>query len=171
MDQLGIVESESERRRRAIETPLEVLPSLGEQQTEIDAPADRAWSALFPALEGALDTNLARSHSEHAGAIETDAHGDLHRPGGALPNFVVTRAIEPVMLVLVGEHRFARYALICRVDLLPEQRCQLRLETRAEFDGARGRLYALALRGSGGRGRIIGRVLRETKRRSESTGR
>lgn len=147
--------------------PLETLPSLDEQAVEIDAPAETAWAALFPTLEESFDTDRARSYSKRVGAIETDAHGDLQHPGGTLPGFVVTRSIAPVMLVLVGEQRISRYALVFRIDLLPGHRCRLRLETRAQFEGGKGRLYKIVLRGSRGHAIVVNRVLRGVKRRAE----
>src|SRR5687767_9605158 len=36
---------------RAIDMPLEALPSLDEHSVEIEAPAEAAWQALFPTLE------------------------------------------------------------------------------------------------------------------------
>jgi hypothetical protein len=154
---------------RAIDMPLEALPSLDEHSVEIDAPAEAAWQALFPTLEESFDTERARSYSKRVGALETDAHGDLQHPGGTLPGFVVTRSIAPVMLVLVGEQRISRYAMVFRIDLLPGQRCRLRLETRAQFDGGKGRLYKIVLRGSRTHSIVVNRVLRGVKRRAEES--
>ena len=147
--------------------PLEQLPSLDEHTVEIDAPAERAWEALFPTLEESFDTERARNYSKRVGAIETDAHGDLTHPGGTLPGFVVTRSIAPVMLVLVGEQRISRYALVFRIDLLPGQRCRVRAETRAMFPGGKGRVYKGAVIGTRGHVVVVRSLLKSLKKRAE----
>ena len=153
--------------RRAIDVPLEKLPPIDEHEIEVDAPAEAAWAAIFPTLEHSLDTKFGRRYSEKVGAIETDCHGDLHHPGGTLPGFVVSRAIAPVMLALLGEHKFSKYAIVFRIDLLPGQRSRVRLETRAQFDGTRGRIYKLGVLGTRGHVLVVRRILRAIKRRAE----
>ena len=153
--------------RRSIDVPLEMLPSIDEHEIEVDAPAEATWAALFPALEHAFDTKFSRRYSERIGAIETDCHGDLHHPGGTLPGFVVSRSIAPVMLALLGEHRFSRYAIVIRIDLLPGQRSRVRLETRAEFTGKKGLFYRAGVLGTRGHVLVVRRLLRSIKRRAE----
>ena len=155
------------RPRRAIDVPLEHLPPIDEHEIEIDAPAEATWAAIFPALEDALDTSLARRYSRFVRARETDTHGDLHHPGGTLPGFVVSRSIAPVMLALLGEHEFSKYALVFRIDLLPAQRSRLRLETRAQFEGPKGRLYRAAVIGTGSHAIVVRRLLRSIRRGAE----
>jgi hypothetical protein len=153
--------------RRSIDVPLEMLPPIDEHEIEVDAPAEVTWAALFPTLEESLDTKFSRRYSAKVGAVDTDCHGDLHHPGGTLPGFVVSRAIAPVMLALLGEHRFSRYAIVFRIDLLPGQRSRVRLETRAQFDGPRGKLYKAGVIGTGGHAIVVRRLLRSIKRRAE----
>ncbi len=100
-------------------------------------------------------------------ATATGAGGDLHHPGGTLPGFCVTRAIAPVMLALAGEHRFAKYAVVLRIDLLPGQRSCVKLETRAQFLGRRGSLYRAGVIGTRGHVLVVNRMLRAIKRRAE----
>lgn len=159
--------------RRAIDVPLEKLPPIDEHQVEVDAPAEAAWAALFPTLEHSFDTKFGRRYAERVGARETDAHGDLHHPGGTLPGFVVSRSIPPVMLALLGEHRYSKYAVVFRIDLLPGQRSRVRLETRAQFGGGRGRLFRAGVVGTRGHVLVVRRLLRSIKRRAErsATGR
>jgi hypothetical protein len=153
--------------RRSIDVPLEVLPPIDEHEIEVDAPADVTWAALFPTLEEAFDTKFGRRYSERLGAVDTDCHGDLHHPGGTVPGFVVSRSIAPVMLALLGKHRFSQYAVVFRIDLLAGQRSRVRLETRAQFDGARGKLYKAGVIGTGGHAIVVRRLLRSIKRRAE----
>lgn len=153
--------------RRCIDVPLEKLPPIDEHEIEVDAPAEASWAALFPTLEESFDTRFGRRYSERIGAVDTDCHGDLHHPGGTVPGFVVSRAIAPVMLALLGKHRFSDYAVVFRIDLLPGQRSRVRLETRAQFDGTRGRIYKAGVIGTGGHAIMVRRLLRSIKRRAE----
>ncbi len=152
---------------RTVDVPLEDLPPIDEHYIEVEAPAEATYAALFPTLESALGGRFAHSYCERVGAIETEAHGDLHHPGGTLPGFTVARAIAPVMLALDGEHRYAKYAVVFRIDLLPGQRSRVRLETRARFAPRRGRLYKAAVLGTRGHVIIVNRMLRSIKRRAE----
>ena len=156
--------------RRTIDVPLEELPPIDEHAIEVDASAEATWKALFPTLEHSFDSRGARRYSERVGAGVTAADGDLHHPGGTLPGFTVIRAIEPVMLALAGRHRFAQYAIVFRIDLLPGQRSQVRLETRADFVGRKGRLYRAGVIGTRGHVILVNRMLRAIKRRAEGDG-
>jgi hypothetical protein len=153
---------------RTIDVPLEELPPIDEHAIEIEAPAEAAWDALFPTLERSFDSPKSRRYAERVGAAVTAARGDLHHPGGTLPGFTVIRAIEPVMLALAGRHRFSQYAVVFRIDLLTGQRSQVRLETRAEFFGRKGRLYRAGVIGTRGHVLLVNRMLRAIKRRAES---
>ena len=157
------------KKPSTIDVPLEKLPPIDEHEIEVDAPAEATWAALFPTLEKAFGGKFAQGYCERVHASETEAHGDLHHPGGTLPGFTVTRAIAPVMLALAGRHHFAQYAVVFRIDLLPGQRSRVRLETRAEFVGAKGRMYRVGVLGT--RVHVIGvrRMLRAIKRSAESS--
>ena len=162
-----VVPEPATRKPSTIDVPLEKLPAIDEHEIEVDAPAEATWAALFPTLEKAFGGKFAHSYCERVHASETEAHGDLHHPGGTLPGFTVTRAIAPVMLALAGKHHFAQYAVVFKIDLLPGQRSRVRLETRAEFVGAKGRIYRVGVLGT--RVHVIGvrRMLRAIKRGAE----
>jgi len=147
--------------------PLEQLPPIDEHYIEVEAPAEVAYAALFPAIESAFGGKLAQGYCERVGTLETEISGDLHHPGGTLPGFTVTRAIAPVMLALTGEHRFAKYAIVFRIDLLPGQRSRVRLETRAQFPSRMGLVYKAAVIGTRGHVLFVNRMLRSIKRRAE----
>lgn len=155
------------RKPRTIDVPLELLPPIDEHYIEVEAPAEAAYAALFPAIEAAFGNKLAQGYCERVDALETETRGDLRHPGGTLPGFTVTRAIAPVMLAMAGEHRFARYAIVFRIDLLPGQRSCVRLETRAQFPGGKGRAYKAAVIGTGGHVLMVRRMLRSIRRRAE----
>lgn len=152
---------------RALRTPLQELPSIDEHSIEIDAPAEAAWAALFPTLSRTLDNRTSRRVCRALDCRDQIAEGDLHHPGGTLPGFVVARAVAPVMLALMGEHRFSNYALVIRIDLLPGQRCRVRAETRAHFPGAKGRAYKLLVIGTRGHVLVVRRLLRSVRKRAE----
>ncbi len=152
---------------RSIDVPLEDLPPIDEHWIDVDASAEESWEALFPTLRSAFGGRFAQHFGERVGVTQTEATGDLHHPGGALPGFTVTRAIEPVLLALVGEHNYAKYAIVLKIDLLPRQRSRVRIETRASFEGARGALYKAGVIGTRGHVIVVRRMLRAIKRRAE----
>jgi hypothetical protein len=150
-----------------LDMPLEQLPAVDEHSIEIDAPAEQAWAALLPVLEATLCKPSSRRFAELLGCAVTEASGDRSHPGGTLPGFTVSRAIPPVMLALVGRHRFSSYALVFRIDLLPEHRCRVRAETRASFPGGRGRVYRMLVIGSRGHVLAVRSMLRAIRKRAE----
>lgn len=154
---------------RTIDMPLEELPPIDEHAIDVDAPAEAAWDALFPVLEQTLDNRRARRYAIRADAAVTVAHGDLRHPGGMLPGFTVIRAIDPVMLALAGRHRYAQYAMVFRIDLLPGQRSRVRLESRAQFLGRKGRLYRAGVIGTRGHVLFVNRMLRAVRRGAEQS--
>ena len=154
-------------QHRALEIPLQDLPPVDEHSVEIDAPAEAAWAALFPTLHRSFDGPLSRRMAKRLDARDKVAKGDLHHPGGTLPGFVVARSVAPVMLALMGEHKFSRYALVFRIDLLPGQRCRVRAETRALFPGVKGRAYRAGVIGSRGHVIVTRSLLRAVKKRAE----
>ena len=86
--------------------------------------------------------------------------------------FEVAASVPPRRLVLVGEHRFARYSLVLTVDELGPGLTAVRAQTWAAFPGALGRLYRAAV--IGGRGHvlavrwILARIARRTERAAEA---
>ena len=150
-----------------LDMPLEELPAIDEHSIEIDASAEAAWAALFPVLEATLCRPASRRIAAALGCAVTEASGDRRHPGGTVPGFTVSRAIAPVMLALVGRDRFASYALVFRIDLLPEHRCRVRAETRASFNGAGGRLYRAMVIGTRGHVLVVRSMLRAVRRRAE----
>lgn len=152
---------------RALDTPLEDLPPIDEHSIEIDATAETSWAALFPTLNRAFDGTLSRRIAGVLDSRELEASGDLHHPGGTLPGFVVARAVAPVMLALMGAHRFSEYALVFRIDLLPGQRSRVRAETRARFPGAEGALYRTAVIRTRMHVVVVRSMLRALRRRAE----
>lgn len=152
---------------RGLETPLQELPPIDEHSVEVDAPAEASWAALFPTLSRSLDGRLSRRIAAVLDCRDQIAEGDLHHPGGTLPGFVVARAVAPVMLALMGAHRFSSYALVFRIDLLPGQRSRVRAETRALFPGATGTAYRAGVIGTRGHVFVVRRLLRAVRKSAE----
>lgn len=152
---------------RALDTPLQDLPPIDEHAIEIDAPAEASWAALFPTLQRAVDGPLSRRLAKLLDSRELETSGDLRHPGGTLPGFVVARAVAPVMLALMGAHRYSEYALVFRIDLLPGQRSRVRAETRARFLGGKGSLYKTAVVRSRAHVLVVRSMLRSLRRRAE----
>jgi hypothetical protein len=101
------------------------------------------------------------------GCVATSASGTPGRIGSTVPGFIVTRAVAPAVLALMGEHRFSRYALIFYAAETAAGPIRLSAETRAEFPGLKGRAYRTLVIGT--RGHVIATrsILRNVRRRAE----
>jgi hypothetical protein len=88
------------------------------------------------------------------------------RPGDRLTGFRIVTARRPAELVLEGEHRFARYALIFRVAAR-DGITTVAVETRAAFPNSPGRAYHGLVVGSGAHARTVRRILRGLRQRAE----
>lgn len=152
---------------RAIDVPIETLPHVDEHSLEIEAPASATWEALLPVLRGAFGGPRMARVARLLECRETEVGGDPRHPGATLPGFVVARAIPPMLYALLGAHRFARYALVFRIDRLGPDRSRLRAETRAEFPGLAGRAYRALVIGTRGHVLVVRRLLRTVRRRAE----
>jgi hypothetical protein len=84
-----------------------------------------------------------------------------------VPGFVVARSVPPAVLALLGEHRFARYALIFRITETLAGPVRLSAETRAEFRGRRGRVYRTLVIGTRGHVLATRSILRSVRRAAE----
>lgn len=153
---------------RAIDVPIEVLPPIDEHSVHTDASAEEIWEALFPVLRGSFGGRGAARAARALGCAQVAVEGDLEHPGGTLPGFIVARSVPPVLLALLGAHRYARYALIFRIDRLSAGGCQLRAETRAVFDGTSGRFYRALVIGTRAHVLVVRRLLRAIQRRAEA---
>lgn len=136
---------------------MEQLPYIDEHSQQVAAPADVAWTALLKVLREMggsaqiariLGCDPAQGTAEFAG-----------RPGEAVPGFRVVEAEPGRRLALRGRHRFANYALTFIFD-----GDRLRAQTHAAFPGILGRLYRIAVIGSGGHRLVTRRLLRQVAR-------
>jgi hypothetical protein len=151
----------------AIDVPVEALPAIDEHAVVVRASVEDTWDAIVATLPRSLGGGLAERYARAVGCEQTAAQGDPATIGSTLPGFIVARSIRPAMLTLLGEHRFSRYALVFKVDRLDDDRSLLRAETRADFPGARGRIYRALVIGTRGHIVAVTRILRAIRRRAE----
>ena len=143
------------------------LPFIDEHAIEVAAPPERAWEAVRQTVSRSFDGRSATLLARLLGTAERRPHGDPTEPGATITGFRIGRADAPVELVLEGEHRFSRYALIFHLEALPGDRCRVRAETRAVFPGLRGRAYRALVIGTRGHVLAVKRLLRAVKARAE----
>ena len=152
---------------RIIDVPLESLPFVDEHYIEIAASPDQVWEALVRGLGGTGRGSVATSASRLLGCAQTEAAGEPGEIGSTVPGFVVTRAVKPAVLALMGEHRFSEYALIFRILEKPSGLVLLSAQTRAEFPRLRGRVYRSLVIGTRGHVVATKSILRSVRKRAE----
>ena len=143
------------------------LPSVDERTTDIAVPAEQVWDALVATLPAALGV---RGSARVARVLGSDTHeltGESAKPGSTLPGFEVLHARPPSLLVLTGQHHFARYELVFRIEAVGQARTRLNASTLAHFPRAHGRAWHLLFVRSGGYGAAVGTLLGAVRRRAE----
>ena len=149
-----------------IDTPIQDLPFVDEHVIGIEATERQAWDALLAVLPAVFGTRSVGRVAGVLGVEHRGLRGEVGEIGSTIPGFVVARAVPPAVLALLGQHRFSRYALIFRIEKTVSG-VRLRAETRAEFPGAKGRVYRGAVIGTRGHVLVTRRVLNAVKRRAE----
>lgn len=152
---------------RIIDTPIESLPFVDEHWIEIAARPDEVWDALIRTVGGKTNSRAAPGISRALGCEDTEIEGETGAIGSTMPGFVVTRAVEPAVLALMGQHRFSKYALIFSILEKPSGLILLSAQTRAEFPGAKGKAYKGLVIGSRGHVLVTTSVLRQVRKRAE----
>jgi hypothetical protein len=151
---------------RGVET--DRLPYVDEHSLTVGAGHEATWQALLHVAEAMVSAAAAPRYARLVGCADIAATGP--RPlaaGSALPGFHVVIAEQPVELALAGSHRFSDYALIFRLEGLPDGKTRLRAETRATFPGLKGGLYRALVIGTRLHVLATRRVLEATRRRAE----
>jgi len=147
--------------------PAADLPFIDEHAIEVAASPERAWGALRQVLTPSSGGRSREWFARLLGASVTRSHGDPLEPGSSITGFRIARANAPVELVLEGEHRFSRYALIFHLEQLPGERSRMRAETRAVFPGLRGHAYRALVIGTHGHVLAVKRLLRAVRAQAE----
>jgi hypothetical protein len=147
--------------------PLESLPYIDEHAVDVAASAEATWEALVGSLTAGGSNRRGRLLAERLGCEPSVVAGEPGMIGATIPGFIVTRSVRPAVLALVGEHRFARYALIFRIDETLAGPVRLRAESRAEWKGRRGRAYRALVIGTRGHVVATQSILRSVRKRAE----
>jgi hypothetical protein len=149
-----------------IDVPIESLPYIDEHSVSIAAPPDVVWRALMEVVCG-MTSGRRLPVAKALGCAHTEHRGEPGRIGSTVPGFIVTRAVPPAVLALMGEHRFSRYALVFRIYETLAGPVTLKAETRAEFPGGQGRAYRALVIGTRGHVVATKSILRSVRRRAE----
>lgn len=112
---------------------METLPFVDDQSVEVARPVEAVWESVR-AWADRPARGLVRRYARLVGVTTS---------GDRL--FDVDRAEEPVLLVLVGAHRFARYRLTLTLVGTGAARTRLTASTHAAFPGVLGSAYRTAV--------------------------
>jgi hypothetical protein len=152
---------------RIIDIPIESLPFVDQHFIEIAATPDQVWDALISVVGGRGEGWSGAPLSRALGCAHTDVEGEPGEIGSTVPGFVVTRAVRPALLALMGRHRFSAYALVFSITEKPSGLVLLGAQTRAEFPGRRGRAYRGLVIGTKGHVLATMGLLRAVRKRAE----
>lgn len=147
--------------------PLDELSRVDEHGVAVAAAPEIVWDATLESLGKSFSAPGNRQLARLLGADPALASG-WTRPavGSAIPGFRIVAARRPDLLVISGRHRYSRYGIVFRIEPVADgARC--RAESRADFPGLQGRLYRLAVIGSGGHVLAVRRLLLRIKRAAE----
>jgi len=145
-----------------------LLPYVDEHSTIVESPPGSTWEALQKVVERSFEGGATPRVAGLVGCDDRAASGP--RPlavGSTVPGFHVAGAEPQRELVLVGAHRFSRYALSFRLDDLGGGRTRLRAETRAEFPGLKGSIYRALVIGTRMHVLVTRRLLAAVRVRAE----
>jgi hypothetical protein len=149
----------------ALEPPFDRLPFVDEHRIHTPVSSAAVWDEL---TERIVRTRLGISEpfARLLDAEPARATGTLFEPGSTVPGFAVAAVVPGRRLVLTGQHRFSRYALVFVLTDEPDGTL-LRARTLAEFPGPAGWGYRQLVIGSGGHKILVGRMVRSIGRAAE----
>lgn len=147
------------------------LPFIDEHARVVAAPPERAWGALTRVMSRATASPAIEGYARLVRCEPATRAGSLPDAGATIAAFRVERADAPSELALEGRHRFATYTLVFRLSPYDDGRATwVRAETRAEFPGAAGAAYRLAVIHSGGHALAMRHILRRVATVAERVG-
>lgn len=148
-------------------TNVEALPVVDRHGFRTIVEPEQVWAALGPTLMAAFGKRRSGAFARLVGCRERRVSRPfLMEAGDTVVGFRVLAARPPEEIVLQGEHRFARYALVFRIGHR-QGITSVSAETRADFHRTRGAAYRLLVVGSGLHARVVRRILRGLRRRAE----
>ncbi|WP_224760714.1 hypothetical protein [Salinibacterium sp. ZJ450] len=129
------------------------LPFVDEHMIRIDASRALVWAALRSHVESSL--NLRDRHPL-AWILGTEPRS----------GFAVDAAVPSELMRLIGRHRFSRYALTFVLSGTPKGPTLLRAQSCAAVPGLYGRMYRLAVIGTGCHRLATRHILRAIERKT-----
>lgn len=150
-----------------IDTPIESLPFIDRHSIIIAASPQPTWEAMLKIVAKVGEERRSRAIAKSLHCTPPVAEGKWGEIGSTVPGFLVTRAVAPAVLALMGEHRFSRYALIFRIVERHSGLTECSAETRAEFPGGKGRIYRGLVIGSHGHVVVTNSILRTIRKLAE----
>lgn len=147
------------------------LPFVDEHSRPVAADPEQVWPALVAVADRSFSGPAVERVARLVGCRHTRPSGP--RPleeGSELAGFVVADVTPQRRLSLAGSHHFSTYRLVLGVRPDGPGRSVISAATRAEFPGAKGRLYRAAVIGTRGHVLVVNRMLAAIEQRSLHTG-
>lgn len=154
----------------------EELPFIDAHTIEVNATTERVWDQaarnVLPRFGGGAGL-LGRGLPGRAGArLLGCPHRQTRLSADGIPEtivgFQVAQAHRPTLIMLDGEHRYARYTLTLHIKPIADgSASRLIATTRACFPGPAGRRYRRLVIGTGGHVFAVRRLLWTIRRRAE----
>ena len=133
---------------------------------EVAAGRERVWDSVVARM-ARPSGRPAEFGAALLGCRERETNGEAGEEGSTIVGFRVVRSLPPAELVLAGRHRFSDYSLGFLIDDLGGGRSRLRAITRAEFPGAKGRVYRALVIGTRLHVRAVRGILAGVRARAE----
>lgn len=139
------------------------LPFIDRHCIGIGASPDRVWAALAEVLARGFGGIGFAWFARVLGSEHAAVKGPPLAEGSTVTGFRVAEALPDRRVVLVGHHRFSRYALT--FELQDHALCAT---SNAEFPGSRGSAYKALVIGTRGHVFAVTQILKAVKRRAEA---
>ena len=145
-----------------------LLPFVDAWSVDIAAPPRVVWDTVLATAPGTRGGPIRRAVAVLLNADPADSNGlASHALGAERPGFAVCEVVAPVTYALAGQHRFATYQLVFRIDQRGPGSSRLTAETFAAFPGSGGRLYRMFLMDAKLHAFVMWVMVRRIRRRAE----